>query len=95
MGGRGRGDMRPLPRQSQPDDITARLVNNTALSVTTEIDDPASRGFYVRLGASGNIASDMSLGVDYGLSLQDGEGESHTGRLQIKKLFGGGLDALE
>jgi outer membrane lipase/esterase len=80
---------------TQTDDITARLVNNTALPATTEIDDSASRGFYVRLGASGNIASDMSLGVDYGLSLQDGEGESHTARVQIKKLFGGGLEALE
>jgi hypothetical protein len=33
--------------------------------------------------------------VDYGLSLQDGEGESHTARVQIKTLFGGEPEALE
>jgi len=71
------------------DEVDAKLVNNTARGVSAAVDDPAARGLYFKLGASGAITPSTTLSVDYGLSLRDGEGESHTGKVQLKMLFGG------
>jgi outer membrane lipase/esterase len=70
------------------DGITARLNGNTALPVSVAVDDPASRGFYLKAGAGGHLNEDTTLSVDYGLSLRGGDGESHTGRVQLKFLLG-------
>lgn len=70
------------------DGITAHLVGNTALPVSVAVDDPASRGFYFKAGAGGHLNEDTTLSVDYGLSLREGDGESHTGRVQLKFLLG-------
>ncbi|NJM34690.1 MAG: autotransporter domain-containing protein [Rhodomicrobium sp.] len=76
------------------DDITARLVENTALPVTVGVDDPASRGFYLKLGAGGQLNRDTVLSFDYGLSLPEDDGETHTGRVQLKFLLGGSANEL-
>ena len=71
------------------DDVTAHLVDNTALPVSADIDDPASRGLYLKLGVSGHLDAATTLSVDYGLSLPDGDSQNHTGKVQLKFLFGG------
>jgi outer membrane lipase/esterase len=71
------------------DPITAHLVGNTALPVSVAVDDPASRGLYFKLGAAGHLDDATTLSLDYGLSLNEGDGESHTGRVQLKFLLGG------
>lgn len=71
------------------DDVGAKLANNTARGVSAEVDDPEARGLYLKLGAGGAIDPSTLLSVDYGLSLRDGEGETHTGKVQLKFLFGG------
>jgi outer membrane lipase/esterase len=70
------------------DAIGAKLANNTARAVSAASEDPAARGLYFKLGAGGAIAPATHLSIDYGLSLREGEGETHTGKLQLKFLLG-------
>ena len=46
------------------DDVTAHLVGNTALPVSAAIDDPASRGLYLRIGVDGQLDERTTLSVD-------------------------------
>jgi outer membrane lipase/esterase len=71
------------------DDVNAHLVGNTALPVAASIDDPAARGLYFKLGLGGQLDAATTLSVDYGLSLGDGDGETHSAKIQLKFLFGG------
>jgi outer membrane lipase/esterase len=71
------------------DDITAHLVGNTALPVSAAVDDPAARGLYLRVGVDGQLNETTTLSVDYGLSLGDGDTETHSGKVAVKFLFGG------
>jgi len=71
------------------DDVTAHLVGNTALPVSAAIDDPASRGLYLRIGVDGQLDERTTLSVDYGLSLGEGDTETQSAKVQLKFLFGG------
>jgi len=66
------------------DNINAQLVNNTALPVSVLVEDPVSRGAFLKLGINGRITETVKFDVDYGLSFQEGDGETHTGKVRIK-----------
>jgi outer membrane autotransporter protein len=67
---------------STDDSYTAKLAFNTAHAVTIN-DDLDARGFYLKAGISGVIDGNMRLSGEYGLSLQNGDGEVHSGRLRL------------
>ncbi|MEO0619965.1 MAG: autotransporter domain-containing protein [Pseudomonadota bacterium] len=66
------------------DAITAQLVGNTALPVTAIVDDPASRGLFLNVGANSRINDTISIDADYGVALNDGDGETHSAKLRVK-----------
>jgi outer membrane lipase/esterase len=74
---------------TETDNITAHLVGNTALPVSAGVDDPASRGLYLRVGVDGHLDATTTLSADYGLSLSDGDSETHSAKVALKFLFGG------
>lgn len=70
-------------------DITAKLVNNTALPATVSTTDPTGRGAFVKLGIDTMLANGMSISAEYSLSTQNGDGEDHAGMVQVKVPLGG------
>lgn len=67
---------------STDDSYTAKLADNTAHAVTIDGDLDA-RGFYLKAGVGGLIHNDIKLSGEYGLSLQEGNGEVHSGRVRL------------
>ena len=74
---------------STDDSYTAKLAFNTAHAVTID-DDLEARGFYLKAGVGGAIDGNMRLSGEYGLSLQNGDGEVHSGRLRLTIPLSGG-----
>ena len=53
-------------------------------------DDLEARGLYLKAGIGGVIGDNIKLSGEYGLSLQNGDGEVHSGRLRLSiPLYGG------
>ena len=69
------------------DGVSARFVGNTALPFTTSAGDLASRGLNFKVGVDGKISEMASVSLQYGLSLEDGQGQVHTGQARIKVPF--------
>ncbi len=67
---------------STDDAYTAKLASNTAHAVTIN-DDLEARGLYLKAGIGGVIGDNIKLSGEYGLSLQNGDGEVHSGRLRV------------
>lgn len=60
----------------------AGLAFNTAQAVTID-DDLEARGFFLKAGLEGMIGNGMKISGEYELSLQDGAGDIHSGRLRL------------
>jgi outer membrane lipase/esterase len=69
------------------DAISARFVNNTAQPFSTTVSDVAARGLNFKVGVDGKISQTMALSLQYGLSLEDGQGQIHTGQARVKVPF--------
>jgi outer membrane lipase/esterase len=67
--------------------ITAGLVNNTAQAVTVQPGDPNGPGFLGKIGLSSQIAPNTYIDGNYGISVHNSHGETHTGNLRIKSTF--------
>lgn len=65
-------------------DITAVLANNTALPATAFPGDPSGPGFLGKVGLSSQISAGMYIDMNYGISVQESGGETHTGSLRLK-----------
>jgi outer membrane lipase/esterase len=65
------------------DSYTAKLAFNTAHAVTIGNSDLEARGFFLKAGVGGYISENIKLSGEYGLSLQDGKGDIHSGRLRL------------
>ncbi len=78
------------------DNISAELVNNTALPVSVRVDDPVARGAFLKVGLNGRMGERAKIDIAYGVSFQNGDGETHTGKLRVKVPinWGGGDAAL-
>jgi hypothetical protein len=46
-------------------------------------DDLEARGFFLKAGLEGAVGDGMKISGEYELSLQDGAGEIHSGRLRL------------
>lgn len=68
-------------------EITAVLVNNTALPTSVAPADPTVPGFYTKAGLSAQVASNLYLDINYGVSFADGNGKSHSGTARLKAHF--------
>jgi outer membrane lipase/esterase len=69
------------------DAITTRFVNNTAFATSTAVGDLTARGLNFKVGVDGKISQTTSLTFQYGLSLEDGQGQIHTGQARVKVPF--------
>jgi outer membrane lipase/esterase len=67
---------------STEDGYTAKLARNTAHAVNIE-GDLEARGVYLKAGVGGVVDGNIRLSGEYGLSLQDGDNEVHSGRLRL------------
>lgn len=71
------------------DGYSAKLVDNTARAVDIHAGDPDARGFFLKAGISAYVTDTAQLSAEYGISLQDGDGDVQTGRLTLKIPLGG------
>lgn len=62
---------------------SAQLFNNTAKGVTIGGDTLDGRGLFVKAGVGGYIRDGIKLSGEYGYSNLNGNGDVHSGRLQI------------
>jgi outer membrane lipase/esterase len=69
------------------DGLVAKLANNTALANTIATGDLASRGLSFKVGADTKLTATTHLTVQYGVSLQEGNGVAHTGQARVKIPF--------
>jgi outer membrane lipase/esterase len=72
---------------SSADAVNARFVNNTALPFSAAVPDLASRGLNFKVGVDGKLSATYSVSLQYGLSLEDGQGQVHTGQARVKVPF--------
>jgi outer membrane lipase/esterase len=63
------------------------LINNTALPFQVATSDPLANGLNFKAGLEGNITSTATLTVQYGLGLQEGQGQMHSGLARVKIPF--------
>lgn len=63
------------------------LINNTALPFQVSTSDPLANGLNFKLGLEGRITSTATLTMQYGLGLQEGQGQMHTGQARVKVPF--------
>ena len=67
--------------------FVASLINNTALPFQVASSDPLANGLNFKAGLEGNITSTATLTLQYGLGLQEGQGQMHSGLARIKVPF--------
>ncbi len=67
--------------------VIGSLVNNTALPFEIATTNPVANGWNMKLGAEGKITDTATLTVSYGLALQGGTGQVHTGQARVKVPF--------
>jgi outer membrane lipase/esterase len=72
---------------SSADAVNARFVNNTAQAFSATVPDLASRGLNFKVGVDGKLNATHSLSLQYGLALEDGQGQIHTGQARLKVPF--------
>ncbi len=69
-------------------EMTASLVNNTALPTVVDPGDLNGPGLLGKLGlSSSQLSETMYLDVNYGISSHNGDGETHSGRARLKAHF--------
>ncbi len=59
------------------DDLSGRLLNNTALPFATALDDPRSPGLTVGAGLQGTLTREIALGVEYRGAFGEGGSQRH------------------
>jgi opacity protein-like surface antigen len=59
------------------DDVTGRLLNNTALAFTPALSDPRSPGLTVGAGLQGALTETLALGVEYRGAFGEGGSRRH------------------
>jgi outer membrane lipase/esterase len=69
------------------DAVNARFVDNTAQAFSAAVQDLASRGLNFKVGVDGKLNATHSLSLQYGLALEDGAGQIHTGQARLKVPF--------
>lgn len=69
------------------DSIQARFVGNTALPFSSSVGDLAARGLNLKVGVDGKLSQMTSVSLQYGVSLEDGQGQIHTGQARLKVPF--------
>jgi outer membrane autotransporter protein len=69
------------------DQITASLVNNTALPTTVNPGDPNGPGFLGKVGISNQVSDHVFLDLNYGISVHNSGGETHSGDVRLKATF--------
>lgn len=69
--------------------VEARLMDNTAVPVSIDVEDPPARGPYLSVGLEGYLDASTVLSAGLSLSLDGGEISGHTGTLALRFLFGG------
>lgn len=67
--------------------IVTRYVGNTAQPTSTTVGDLNARGLNFKVGIDGKINQTMSLSLQYGVALEDGNGQIHTGQARVKVPF--------
>jgi outer membrane lipase/esterase len=69
------------------DGLVARLVNNTAFPFQVATSDPLANGLNLKVGVEGRISEWATITAQYGLALQDGDGQTHSGQVRLKVPF--------
>jgi uncharacterized protein with beta-barrel porin domain len=67
--------------------ITGQFVGNTAYATTVKPGDPSGPGIVGKIGMSSEISVGTFLDFQYGLSVHDSGGETHSGDVRLKATF--------
>jgi outer membrane lipase/esterase len=69
------------------DGVTSTFVNNTALPTTVNPGDPNGPGIIGKLGVSSQVSQGTFLDFQYGISVHDGGGQTHSGDIRLKATY--------
>ena len=69
------------------DKITAQLINNTALPTSIDLEHQSAPGLSLKAGLNSKISERVSLDLQYGIALQNGDGVTHSGLARVKIPF--------
>ena len=72
---------------SSTNNLTGQLVNNTALPTTVNPSNPNGPGIVGKVGLSSEITKGTFLDFQYGLSVHDSGGETHSGDIRLKATY--------
>ena len=67
--------------------LTASFVNNTAFPTTISTTGPSSPGIIGKLGLSSQISANTFLDLQYGVSVHDDGGATHSGDIRLKATY--------
>jgi len=67
--------------------LTGALVGNTALPFQIATSDPLARGLNFKVGLEGKVSETATLTLQYGIALQDNDGQTHFGQARVKVPF--------
>ena len=62
-------------------------MNNTALPTTVSAGTPTGPGIVGKAGISSQVTEGTFLDFEYGLSVHDGGGQTHTGDIRLKATY--------
>ena len=72
---------------ARDDGLVGSLVNNTAFPFQVATSDPLANGLNLKIGAEGRISDWATITMQYGVALQNGDGQTHTGQVRVKVPF--------
>lgn len=61
----------------------AGLAGSPGTSVAFNVADPRAKGFFAKLGLSGQFSDNIKTDVSYAIALQNGKGTSHAGKIRV------------
>ena len=73
--------------QAKDNGFVGSLINNTALPFQVATSDPLATGLNFKFGLEGNITSTATLTLQYGVGLQENQGQTHSALARLKVPF--------
>lgn len=69
------------------DGVTSSFIGNTALPTTVNPGDPNGPGIIGKVGVSSQVAKSTFLDFQYGISVHDAGGQTHSGDIRLKATY--------
>ena len=69
------------------DKVVAQLIGNTALPTAVDLENQSAPGLSFKLGLNAKVSQSVTVDLQYGIALQNGDGVTHSGMARVKIPF--------